>query len=346
MSELVESTPRCVAHDEEPAITACGACGRRLCDACFAYVARTSTSPSPRCARCALVAARGAGATYRVLGFVISTVGLLSAGAYGYARHARGEPSGLALAATAGLLASLAGFLLAHTPKGDAASPVRAREEGDTPPPTREAERGAHPYRAGFARMAVRAVPMLSGRGTAGAVLVASVVCLVVLPSVLRLPRWIELELGLGVFWALFVALLTGLLFRGYGVRDDHALVLPFGDDGASAPKPSKKSGGSSWDLGALDLGVDGEGCVAVIAVALAAIVALFATWLLVELVLPISFLVAYELVVRGVQRVGRDRHDCKGHLARSLGWGALFATAYLAPFVLLVWLAHVLLAP
>jgi hypothetical protein len=343
MSEPLATAPRCAAHEDEPAITACGACGRRLCDACFAYVARTTTSASPRCARCALVAARGAGATYRVLGFVVSTLGMLLGGAFAYARHTRGAPSGLGVAVGAGLVASLAGFLLSHTPKRDADSPVRAREEGDVPPSVREATRGAHPYRAGLARVTVRAVPMLSGRGTAGAVLVALFACLVALPYVLRLPRWIELELGLGLFWLSFAALLTTLLFRGYGVRDDHALVLPFAGDGASSTRP-KKGGGGSWDLGGLDFGVDGEGCVAVLVVLVAAIVALFATWLLVELVLPLLFLVAYELIVRGVQRVGRDRHDCAGQLGRSLGWGALFATAYVAPFVGLVWLAQRLL--
>jgi hypothetical protein len=50
-------------------------------------------------------------------------------------------------------------------------------------------------------------------------------------------------------------------------------------------------------------------------------------------------------LLVRGLTRVGRDRHGCEGHIGKSLGWDVLWASLYTAPLAVIVWLARGLLA-
>jgi len=65
------------------------------------------------------------------------------------------------------------------------------------------------------------------------------------------------------------------------------------------------------------------------------------AAWLVVELLVPGIFFLAYLLVRGALARVANDRHDCEGNLVRSVGWGVGWATAYVAPLALVVWLVH-----
>ena len=67
--------------------------------------------------------------------------------------------------------------------------------------------------------------------------------------------------------------------------------------------------------------------------------IAFGAAWLLVEAALPAVFLVVYYLVVKGFGRTLRDRHECKGNVPRSVFWGVIWSTVYVAPLVVLVWL-------
>jgi hypothetical protein len=73
-------------------------------------------------------------------------------------------------------------------------------------------------------------------------------------------------------------------------------------------------------------------------------VAAAFAAWVLVELLLPALFLGVYYFTLKAVGRVARDRHDCQGNLARSVGWGSLWAALYVFPVGLLVWGVHFLL--
>ena len=58
------------------------------------------------------------------------------------------------------------------------------------------------------------------------------------LPLSLQLPRWLEAEAVLLVWWALFAITLTTLLYRGWRLKDDPTYAAPWN-------KPSKASGGS-----------------------------------------------------------------------------------------------------
>jgi hypothetical protein len=61
----------------------------------------------------------------------------------------------------------------------------------------------------------------------------------------------------------------------------------------------------------------------------------------LVELVVPALFFSTYVLVRGALARVANDDHGCEGSLARAAGWGALWATVYIAPLGLLVFALH-----
>jgi hypothetical protein len=82
-----------------------------------------------------------------------------------------------------------------------------------------------------------------------------------------------------------------------------------------------------------------------VLVAALAAAVALGAAWLLVELVVPALFFLAYALVRGALARVANDEHGCEGSLVRAATWGALWATVYVAPLALVVWALHLVAA-
>jgi hypothetical protein len=62
-----------------------------------------------------------------------------------------------------------------------------------------------------------------------------------------------------------------------------------------------------------------------------------------VELVAPLTFFLTYWLFMRAIGRVANDRHGCEGDLSRSMGWGALWATAYVLPIAALTWALHAL---
>ena len=41
--------------------------------------------------------------------------------------------------------------------------------------------------------------------------------------------------------------------------------------------------------------------------------------------------------------KVANDDHGCEGSMLRSAGWGGLWATVYIAPLAVLMWLVHLL---
>jgi hypothetical protein len=210
---------------------------------------------------------------------------------------------------------------------------------------------GPHPFRGRFARVAQRALPPISARWTTAILCVAFAVAAIAVPVSLRLPRWIETEIVVGVVWALFFGVLSALLYRGAKVKDHHALrmrwelpSLPSFDNSEGKGSGSTSRRRSSW-LDADPGCADAEGCVGLlIGLALAA-VAVAAAWLLVELIFPLVFFVLYWLVLKAVARVANDAHGCEGSLGRSLGWGAIWATVYSAPFALIVYVVHRILA-
>jgi hypothetical protein len=51
-----------------------------------------------------------------------------------------------------------------------------------------------------------------------------------------------------------------------------------------------------------------------------------------------------YYLLLKALSRVANDRHECKGHLGRALGWGAFWSALYTLPLALAVWGVHAIL--
>ncbi len=335
----------CAAHPDSPAVARCKLCSARLCDSCFAFVRADS---DPLCARCAAyLAAGGNWSTLRIASFVLATGSMLGGGVLGYAKESVGLGVGVG---GAGVAIAVALTLLRASGAVEAgAAHVRPRTEHDALPPSAMVP-AAHPFRARFGRAAVRAVPMLSGRVTALSVLGAFVVAASVLPLALKLPAWVEVELVVSALFLLLWGTLAGLLYSGYRLREDHAIVLPWG--GSAATRPAAKNGGSSPGKGCDpgcsgcgDVPVDAEGCGVIVVIALALGAALALSWLVLELLVPIVFYAAYELLVRSIGRVANDRHGCEGSLARSLGWGGLWAGIYTVPLALVVFAVHLVLA-
>ena len=175
----------------------------------------------------------------------------------------------------------------------------------------------------------------VSGLITAAIMAVSFLLSAILIPVAAHLPRWIEFEIVLGVWWATWFLVSAGLLFRGVGVDDD-------------APSPKIPLGTAS---GCSSNGVDCYGCdipyvhgcgefgMAVVVLVLA----ILALWVLVEFVLPAVAFATYWMIVRLLGRVVNDRNDCKGSAFRAIFWGFAWATLYTLPLVALVWGFHFL---
>lgn len=314
---------------------ACTSCGRPLCDACFRFTMGER-------AACALCAYEAATRPQRRVSLAV-TVLLFTFGGGGWlVREERLWQQNPAAVVGAAALGVLVAAILLWTATTGSTGPLAHREPGD-PLPGDDDPAGAgppHPYRA-LARRAILAVsPRLSGKLTALVVLGSMALAAVLVPASLGLPRWIEAQLVLAAWWLILAVTLVILLYRGFRLRDDLVVFLPW-----NRPKGAGTSSGSpdaAW-LDGCSVGGEGEGC-AFAFVALVLVVAFyFAAWLLVELALPIAGLLAYSLFMRAVGRVAGDRHGCAGDLTRSCRWGIYFATLYLVPLAGLTWLVHAL---
>lgn len=220
------------------------------------------------------------------------------------------------------------------SPTKDGPEPNIVGRTADDAPTPEALQRAAHPYRARIARVTRRALP-LSGKSTALLLSLALVVSAVLVPVSLRLPRWIELELVLAAWWLAVCALLVVLLYRGFRLVDDHQFrIRAFGNSTTNERDWSSLSGCG-----------DASGCIEGVVVVVALLIAAAAAWLLVEIVVPVVFLLVYYFTVKAIGRVARDRHECQGNLARSLGWGAAFASVCVAPIAFLVWVVQTILA-
>jgi len=180
----------------------------------------------------------------------------------------------------------------------------------------------------------------VSGRATAACVVGCLLVTALLIPALLRLPTWVEYEVVLCVWWAVWLATLTWLLYTRKRLTDDHRLGSPrrwFG-----APKSSVgERGGSAWEPFFWGSAFAPEGALFGCAVVIGVIVLVAGLWFLIEVAVPVVLFVLY-VVTRGMlAHVVNDRHHCQGRLGRALAWGAAWATAYTAPLALVVWLVH-----
>lgn len=195
------------------------------------------------------------------------------------------------------------------------------------------------------------AIPAVSGKVSVLWLVVCFVLSAVLAPMVLRLPRWIEFEIVVGLWWGVWLITLTWLLFQGWHVSDDHAWTprRSFFSSGQKQKKEGERSNASSessrsswmdifdaWDF---DFG---EGCGSVLA-AIAAILFLFlAAWFLIEFGLPGLAFVLYFCVRGMLARVVNSGGFCRGNLPLALMIAGAWATLYTAPVALAVWLIHV----
>lgn len=200
----------------------------------------------------------------------------------------------------------------------------------------------------------------LSGKGAAFGLVVAFLFTGILIPAVLRLPTWIEYEVVLLVWWVIWTAALTTLLYHGKRVADDHRLPparswLNWLKSGPTSPDAGKRKSSSAqrnttssaWGGGwnATGGSGDGEGCLWILGAILALIVLFFALWFLIEVAIPLVLFLLYLVAHGMLSQVVNDRHHCKGRLAPSLGWGLVWATLYTVPLAGTVWCVHYVLA-
>jgi hypothetical protein len=193
----------------------------------------------------------------------------------------------------------------------------------------------------GHLRRAIRNVsPPISGAAAALLVLVVLALTAGLIPAVLRFSAFVEWQLTIGAWWLVWSATFGTLLFRGWRVaQDTHAMGTMWSQGkGCGVEMPSLD--GCNFGHGCSDP----EGCLGAIGMLIVAGLALIFAWLLVELVLPVIFVAAYWLVVRGLIRVANDHHGCEGDALKSVAWGAIWALLYTAPLAALVWLGHLAL--
>ena len=330
---MVERAPRCRAHADRAAVARCASCRAQLCGECF----RFTIDARPSCASCAYEAS-----TRRSRRLSLAAVSLgLSAGlgTWAYSRFELWNEPAAVIAAI--LTALVIAGVVAWTGLRESPPDV-SLHEADEPVRTvlDTAPAGAGPYRAAARRVVQAISPRLSARTTGLVMLGAFALAALLVPGALHQPRWIEAELVLLAWWAIVAGTLSTLLYRGFRLKDDYAHFVPWAPKRARA---KKSAGGSSpFDLGDLSgCGDAGEGCIGAVLAIVIVFVALGVAWLVVELVLPVAFLLAYSLFLRAIARVANDEHGCEGSPSRALLWGLAWASLYVGPLALLVWLAH-----
>jgi hypothetical protein len=162
------------------------------------------------------------------------------------------------------------------------------------------------------------------------------------LPLVRRFPPWVDFEIVLAAWWVIWVVALSVLLYRGQPLSDDFRLGPArnwFG--GLFGPRPLHESRETGWWWPSPWFTLDLEGCLVGIGLVLAVVVAVLAMWLLVEVLIPALAFVMYLLIRGMLARAVNRAHQSRGRLGLALAWGMLWATAYTAPLVALVWAAH-----
>jgi hypothetical protein len=314
----------------------CQSCNRPLCDACF----RFRVNARPACARCAYEAStRPARRISLAASFFCFALG----GGFWAARRYELVPEhafALVLGAVAAIVVAV---LVAGSGKLEKAE-VENRDPDEEAGEEVLATGSASPYRAQVRRVLLAASPKLSGSATALVVIASLAGSAVLLPASVKLPRWVEAEMVLGLWWIIVGVALTVLLYRGFRLRDDYVYFVPWDRPSGAKGKGGGALGGCGSGAGCGDLGgLDGEGCAVGLVVIVALAVAFGAAWIMVELLMPLVFFLMYGLFMRAIARAARDRRGCEGDLAKSLGWGALWATIYVAPIAALTWVIHAL---
>jgi hypothetical protein len=174
-----------------------------------------------------------------------------------------------------------------------------------------------------------RRPPRVSGKFVAAWLTVGFLLSAVLVPMALHLPIWVDAEIVLAIWWAVWFGVLSWILYTGRRVTDDHRWSSP--RKWVSSEVPSAVSEGCVW------LPFEAEGCL----ILLALVALVFAAWFLIEVAIPALMLLVYAVVRGMLAHVANDRHRCRGNLARSVVWAFFWATLYTAPYAAAVWLVH-----
>jgi len=329
----------CRDHPTIPAAARCAKCNRPLCDdLCFRY----RLEGRPACAPCAYEAStRRARRASLAAAFFFFSVG---GGFWLVRRYDLWNEEWAAVLIIGGVAAIGITIALALSSQEERQPELERRDPEHDALDERALAGSASPYRAHARRALLAASPRLSGSATALVVVASLAASAVLLPASLKLPRWVEAELVLALWWVIVAATLAVLLYRGFRLRDDFVYFGPWNRPAPPNDKdPAKASSSSesSWasGCGSLDL----EGCAIGLVVMVAMAVAFGAAWIFIELVAPLTLLLMYGLFMRAIGRVANDRHGCEHDLRKSIGWGALWATLYLLPIATLTWALHAL---
>lgn len=327
------------------AVARCASCNRPLCDECF----RFRLDGRPACARCAYETSTR---PQRRLSLAASFLCLAWGGGFWLTRRYALWDESAFMVVLGAIAAPAVAAAIAWSARS--ASPVVVENRDPSPDEVIEGafEGNQSPYRARARRVLLAVSPRVSGRATALIVGASLIGTAALLPSALKLPRWVEAELVLSLWWLIMTTTLSVLLYRGFRLRDDYVYFLPWARPAApeepGAGKKAKKGKGFSDGCGVDGCGgldgcgaADGEGLLALLAVVLVLGAALGAAWILVELAMPLIFFATYWLLMRAIGHVARDGHGCQGALARALGWGMLWATIYVLPLAALTWVVH-----
>jgi hypothetical protein len=162
----------------------------------------------------------------------------------------------------------------------------------------------------------------------------------ILFPKLMSLQPWVEAEVVLGVWWAVFATVLAVLLYRGYRLKDDYLFVEPwkrFGGKSSTSSSGARRGVESLSGCDGCGSGLDGEGVLVVVVAVVAVGVLLGGAWVVAELALPIVLFVGYATITRALTQVAHDRHGCEGELLKAGAWGALWSAIYLAPLALVV---------
>jgi hypothetical protein len=321
---------RCAHHPLESAVTTCSSCRRGLCLACW----RSNVEKQPWCELCVYQLTRSGSRSALAVVFFLFGV---AAGAW-LLRHdfQRIErPSGFFWLLYALCVCLISAYLATRDPPHQLT--IERRAEADTPTVPSGARVG-HPYGAALLRASRLVASPLSGLWTSVLLIGCMGTAALAVPWLLRLPRWIEAEAVIAIWWSLWCIILTLLLYRGWRLSDDHVLAKPRMPWGSSKPAREPSLPG--------EVANDGLGCLEVLdlellVLALTLMVIFGAAWLVVELALPGLFFCAYLLVRSSLARVANDEHACEGQLGRALRWGALWSSVVALPLAACVLLAH-----
>jgi hypothetical protein len=182
-------------------------------------------------------------------------------------------------------------------------------------------------------------LPRLSGKASAAWLVVCFALTAVLIPMALRLPVWIAFEIVVAAWWAIWLVVLSGLLYRGQRISDDHQLGEPRNWFAGDSNRPARSDSDRSWWDGFFwgSFWGDGEGLLIILGL----IVLVGLIWFLFEVAIPVLLFLLYFITRGMLAHVVNDRHHCRGRLGRALAWGFLWATAYTVPLAAGVWLVH-----